>query len=121
MNLNDLHRRLLQDVLAIGNEFPFVITGGYAIQAHGLVDRFSRDIDVATDSSLSMDSLATRLAQGLTERGWQVRIIGVEPVSARFMVTDPELSEDCEVDILKEAFNRPPQDTPWDRFSPWTT
>ena len=113
MNLNDLHRRLLQDVLAIGNEFPFVITGGYAIQAHGLVDRFSRDIDVATDSSLSMDSLATRLAQGLTERGWQVRIIGVEPVSARFMVTDPELSEDCEVDILKEAFNRPPQDTPW--------
>jgi len=121
VNLNDLHRRLLQDVLAIGNEFPFVITGGYAIQAHGLVDRFSRDIDVATDSSLSMDSLATRLAQGLTERGWQVRIIGVEPVSARFMVTDPELSEDCEVDILKEAFNRPPQDTPWDRFSPWTT
>ena len=113
MNLSDLHRRLLQDVLAIGNEFPFVITGGYAIQAHGLVDRFSRDIDVATDSSLSMDSLAARLAAGLTERGWQVRVIGVAPVSARFMVTDPELSEDCEVDILKEAFNRPPQDTPW--------
>ena len=113
MNLNDLHRRLLQDVLAIGNEFPFVITGGYAIQAHGLVDRFSRDIDVATDSSLSMESLAAHLVTGLTERGWRVRVIGVVPVSARFMVTDPELGQDCEVDILKEAFNRPPQDTPW--------
>ena len=113
MNLNDLHRRLLRDVLAIGNEFPFVITGGYAIQAHGLVDRFSRDIDVATDSTLSMESLAARLVAGLTERGWRVRVIGVAPVSARFMVTDPELGEDCEVDILKEAFNRPPQDTPW--------
>jgi hypothetical protein len=31
VNLNDLHRRLLQDVLAIGNTFPFVITGGYAV------------------------------------------------------------------------------------------
>jgi hypothetical protein len=35
MNLNDLHRRLLQDVLEIGNAFPLVITGGYAVQAHG--------------------------------------------------------------------------------------
>lgn len=113
MNLNDLHRRLLQDVLAIGNTFPFVITGGYAVQAHGLVDRFSRDIDVATDSPLSMEYLASHLAAGLTARGWRVRIIGVAPVSARFMVTDPELDQDCEVDILKEAFNRPPQDTPW--------
>jgi hypothetical protein len=113
VNLNDLHRRLLQDVLAIGNAFPFVITGGYAVQAHGLVDRFSRDIDVATDSSLSMESLASHLAAGLTARGWRVRVIGVAPLSARFMVTDPELAEDCEVDILKEAFNRPPQDSPW--------
>lgn len=73
MNLNALHRRLLQDVLEIGNAFPFVITGGYAVQAHGLVDRLSRDIDVATNSSLPMASLADRLIAGLTERGWQVR------------------------------------------------
>jgi hypothetical protein len=38
MNLNGLHRRLLQDVLEIGNDLPFVITGGYAVQAHGIVD-----------------------------------------------------------------------------------
>lgn len=113
MNLTALHRRLLQDVLTIGNSFPFVITGGYAIQAHGIVDRFSRDIDVATNSPISMDHLAAQLVAGLIERGWQVRVIGVEPVSARFMVTDPELGEDCEVDILKESFHRPPQDTPW--------
>ena len=50
MNLNALHRRLMQDVLEVGNSLPLVITGGYAIQAHQLVDRLSRDIDVATDS-----------------------------------------------------------------------
>ena len=113
MNLNALHRRLLQDVLEIGNAFPFVITGGYAVQAHGLVDRLSRDIDVATDSSVPMDSLAGLLVAGLTERGWRVRVIGVDPVSARFMVTDPGTGEDCEVDILKEGFNRPPETTPY--------
>jgi hypothetical protein len=113
MNLNALHRRLLRDVLEIGNAFPFVITGGYAVQAHGLVDRLSRDIDVATNSSLPMASLADHLVAGLAERGWRVRVIGVDPVSARFMVTDPEAGEDCEVDILKEGFNRPPEATPY--------
>jgi hypothetical protein len=113
MNLNALHRRLLQDVLEIGNAFPFVITGGYAVQAHGLVDRLSRDIDVATNSSVPMSSLADQLIAGLKERGWQVRVIGIDPISARFMVTDPGTSEDCEVDILKEGFNRPPEATPY--------
>jgi hypothetical protein len=44
MNLNGLHRRLMQDVLEIGNGLPLVITGGYAVQAHQLVDRPSRDL-----------------------------------------------------------------------------
>jgi hypothetical protein len=113
MNLNALHRRLLQDVLEIGNAFPFVITGGYAVQAHGLVDRLSRDIDVATNSSVPMASVADHLVAGLTERGWRVRVIGVDPISARFMVSDPGTGEDCEVDILKEGFNRPPEATPY--------
>jgi hypothetical protein len=30
MNLNALHRRLMQDVLEIGNSLPLVIAGGYA-------------------------------------------------------------------------------------------
>ena len=33
MNLNALHRRLLQDVLEIGNTFPFVITAGWTPSA----------------------------------------------------------------------------------------
>jgi hypothetical protein len=63
MNLNALHRRVLQDVLQIGNPFPLVITG--------------------------LCGSGTR------------SVIGVDAISARFMVTDPGTSEDCEVDILK--------------------
>ena len=78
MNLNDLHRRLLRDVLEVGNDLPFVITGGYAVQAHGIVDRLSRDIDVATNSLIPMEILASRLIEGLTERGWHVRLVGTK-------------------------------------------
>ena len=74
MNLNALHRRLLRDVLEIGNTFPLVITGGYAVQAHRLVDRFSRDIDMATDSTATMEAIVASVVGGLTGRGWRVEV-----------------------------------------------
>jgi hypothetical protein len=113
MNLSVLHRRLMQDVLEIGNSLPLVITGGYAVQAHELVDRPSRDIDVATDSGIPMEDIAAAVVAGLTARGWDVRIIGVDPRSARMMATDPATSEQCELDILREVFSQPPAVTPY--------
>ena len=104
MNLNDLHRRLLQDVLEIGNALPLVITGGYAVQAHRIVDRFSRDIDMATDSTVAMETIVATVVEGLAERGWRVEVIGVDPHRARMMATDPGSGEQCELDILRESF-----------------
>jgi hypothetical protein len=113
MNLNVLQRRLLRDVLEVGNALPLVITGGCAVQAHGLVDRESHDIDVATQSLVPMDKLADLLVTGLTERGWEVRVLGISTLFANFMVTDPRLGEECQVDILRESFSRPPDSTPY--------
>lgn len=113
MNLNDLHRRLLQDVLEIGNTFPLVITGGYAVQAHRLVNRFSRDIDVATDSTMMMEAIVAAVVEGLTGRGWQVEVIGVDHHGARMMSTDPGSGAQCELDILRESFTGPPETTPY--------
>ena len=113
MNLNDLHRRLLQDVLEIGNALPLVITGGYAVQAHRLVDRFSRDIDMATDSASTMEAIVDVVVDGLTGRGWTVEVIGVDHHGARMMTTEPSSGEQCELDILRESFSRPPETTPY--------
>jgi hypothetical protein len=113
MNLNVLHRRLMQDVLEIGNNLPLVITGGYAIQAHQLVDRPSRDLDVATDSDIPMEDIAAAILAGLTARGWDIHIVGVDPRSARMTATDPATNEQCELDILKEVFNYPAAVTPY--------
>ncbi|MEI7034323.1 nucleotidyl transferase AbiEii/AbiGii toxin family protein [Streptomyces pratensis] len=108
MNLPDLHRRLLADVLAVGSSYPLALTGGYAVQAHGLVDRLSHDLDVATENPDRMEDIATSVRTGLEQRGWQVDTRETGPLSSRLVVTDPASREECEVDILKEALWRPP-------------
>ncbi|MEU8541245.1 nucleotidyl transferase AbiEii/AbiGii toxin family protein [Streptomyces sp. NPDC048717] len=111
MNLTDLHRRLLADVLAAGDAYPLVLTGGYAVQAHGLVNRLSQDLDVATESPEPMESIATTVCSDLEHRGWIVRALETDPLSARLIVTDPTSGEECEVDVLKETLWRPPVTT----------
>lgn len=107
MKMPDLHARLLADVLALGSPFPLVLTGGYAVQAHRLLERVSQDLDVATESATPMEEIAQAVRDGLTERGWQVADVEIAPLSARFQVADPLTGDVCEVDVLKEVFWRP--------------
>jgi predicted nucleotidyltransferase component of viral defense system len=111
VNLTDLHRRLLADVLDVGGVYPLALTGGYAVQAHGLVNRLSQDLDVATENPERMEDIATAVRTGLEERGWRVRALETDPLSARLIVTDPASREECEVDVLKETLWRPPVHT----------
>lgn len=38
-DMPELHTRLLADVIALGSPYPLVLTGGYAVRAHRLVNR----------------------------------------------------------------------------------
>ncbi|KUO11917.1 nucleotidyl transferase AbiEii/AbiGii toxin family protein [Streptomyces sp. DSM 15324] len=113
MKLTPLHERLLADILDLGSPYPLVLTGGYAVQAHGLVERFSRDLDVATENPAPMDEIVASLTAGLAARGWRTTHIQTDPLSGRFLVADPDTGEECEVDVLKEAFWAPPAQTPY--------
>lgn len=111
MNQTEPHCRLLTDVLAVGTPFPLALTGSCAAQAHGLVDRLSQDLGVATENPEGMDKIATAVRAGLEERGWHVRRLETTSLSARLIVTDSDSGEECAVDILKEALWRPPVQT----------
>ncbi|MEU3732276.1 nucleotidyl transferase AbiEii/AbiGii toxin family protein [Streptomyces sp. NPDC033538] len=113
MKLTPLHERLLADILDLGSPYPLVLTGGYAVQAHGLVERFSRDLDVATENPAPMQEIVASLTAGLSARGWRIAHVQTDPLSGRFLVTDPDTGEECEVDVLKEAFWAPPAQTPY--------
>ncbi|GHH91608.1 nucleotidyl transferase AbiEii/AbiGii toxin family protein [Streptomyces capillispiralis] len=113
MKLTPLHERLLADILDLGSPYPLVLTGGYAVQAHGLVERISRDLDVATENPAPMQEIVASLTAGLSARGWRTTHVQTDPLSGRFLVTDPDSGEECEVDVLKEAFWAPPAQTPY--------
>ncbi|MEV6741028.1 nucleotidyl transferase AbiEii/AbiGii toxin family protein [Streptomyces sp. NPDC051104] len=108
MKLAEPHRRLLADVLAVGAPYPLVLAGGDAVRAHGLVDRPSRDVDVATESAVPMEEIASAVRAGLDELGWTVRPLGTDPLAARLGVTEPSTGEECELQVLKEALWHPP-------------
>ncbi|MFI1970062.1 hypothetical protein BLA24_18565 [Streptomyces cinnamoneus] len=111
MKITGLQQRLLADVVAIGSPYPLVLTGGYAVQAHGLVDRFSEDLDLATESPAPMEGIAAALQRGLTERSWRVRAVETTPLSARMVVTEAPTGAECEVDVFKETMAHPPLQT----------
>ncbi|MEV4252348.1 nucleotidyl transferase AbiEii/AbiGii toxin family protein [Spirillospora sp. NPDC049652] len=111
MRLPDLHRRILADILDLGAQYPLVITGGYAVQAHDLVHRLSQDLDVATENPAPMKEIIETLSRGLTARGWRVRQVEVDPLSGRLLVSTASGDDQCEVDVLKEAFWQTPVTT----------
>jgi hypothetical protein len=75
----ELHRKLLADVLALGSPYPLVLTGGYAVRAHRLVNRPSQDLDVATENPAPMADIAAALCRGLGARGWKVQALETAP------------------------------------------
>jgi hypothetical protein len=109
----ELHMRLLADVIALGSPYPLVLTGGYAVRAHRLVNRPSQDLDVATENPAPMADIAATLRVGREARGWKVHALETAPLSARFTVTDPDTGQECEVDILKVIFWRPVAQSPY--------
>lgn len=49
------HQRLARVALEAAAEYGFCLAGGYAVQAHGFVDRVSKDVDLFTTMELGVD------------------------------------------------------------------
>jgi hypothetical protein len=47
--VDPLHERVARTALAAIKGYGFVLAGGYAVQAHGLLERMSEDVDLFTD------------------------------------------------------------------------
>lgn len=107
-NLSVVHRRLIADVAALGTPHLLVLAGGYALEAHGLVERPHANVDMATESPDGTDVVAGHLATALRAGGRTVALHAVTPLSAQLTVTDPDSGEPCELALHKEAFWQPP-------------
>jgi hypothetical protein len=83
-----------------------VLAGGYAVRAHGLVNRPSKDVDFATDSFRPLDEITDVLADAYRAHGFEVEKARGTPPMARLDVTDPSTGQTCAVDLMKMALQR---------------
>ncbi|MDI9832277.1 nucleotidyl transferase AbiEii/AbiGii toxin family protein [Streptomyces sp. KAU_LT] len=131
-------RHLTDDVLTVGARYALVLAGECAVRAHGLTPAPRREtppraqalelpgaedhrrrrgprrpgpLEVATQTAEPMERVAAVLCAGLAERGWEVRPVETDPLSARLLVTDPDTGEERTVDVVKETLWRPPVTT----------
>nr|WP_106432697.1 hypothetical protein [Streptomyces zinciresistens] len=119
------HRRHLpSDVLAVGARYPLVLAGACAVRAHGLLPGDPDDdpaaLEMATESAEPMDRIAAALLAGLDQRGWRVRRVEADPLSARLLVEDrdradalagtpaPAPAREITLDLTKETLWHPP-------------
>ena len=103
--MDPFHRRLARIAFDASEDLGSVLAGGYAISAHRLTSRPSRDLDFATVSALPLDIITGRLADVYRAAGYDVQVIETAPTMARFEVHDG--ARECEIDLLKAGI-RPP-------------
>ncbi|MCO5994024.1 nucleotidyl transferase AbiEii/AbiGii toxin family protein [Actinoallomurus rhizosphaericola] len=108
LSLPPFHRRLLEAGRDLCEDYGLCLAGGYAMMAHGLVERPSDDIDLATGHPLPVDDLADRVADEYRNEGFAVEGRPGGARFARLLVGDPRTGEICPVDLMKTTLRVSP-------------
>jgi Nucleotidyl transferase AbiEii toxin, Type IV TA system len=88
--MDPFHQRLAQVALEAAAQYGFCLAGGYAVQAHGFVDRVSKDVDLFTTMAAASDFSAAQaaVAAALRADGLDVTVEREGHWFARLAVTD---------------------------------
>jgi Nucleotidyl transferase AbiEii toxin, Type IV TA system len=108
--MNPLHQRLARVALARTSSYGFCLAGGYAVQAHGFVDRPSEDVDLFTTTAAQEqfpDALAA-VIDAYEADGLDVFVTISNPGFARLQVTDPTTDATTKVELGIDWRAHPP-------------
>ena len=108
------HKSLVDAALPVCARYGLAVAGGYAVKAHGLVERPSEDIDFATGTAAPMEEIVAALAAAYRVAGFEVQVLGAEGRKGHLLVSFP-LGGTYRVDVLKEPLNHP---VVWMDFGP---
>ncbi|SHN35263.1 nucleotidyl transferase AbiEii/AbiGii toxin family protein [Actinacidiphila paucisporea] len=90
--MDHLHARLTRLALAAAAGDGFVLAGGYAVQAHGILNRVSDDVDLFTDQGdpQRFDAAVNVVRDAYTADGLTVEVMRSGDSFARLLVTDED-------------------------------
>jgi hypothetical protein len=86
-----VHRRLAEIGLRVAARYGFALAGGYAVQAHGILERPSEDVDLFTawerrdEFAAAVDAVVGAYRHG----GYAVEVVQQFETFARLSVVDP--------------------------------
>jgi hypothetical protein len=89
--VDPLHERLARVALRASARYGFCLAGGYAVQAHGFVERMSKDVDLFTTMTAVADfrTAQAEVVTALRAEGFGVTVERESATFARLAVADP--------------------------------
>lgn len=100
------HKALVEAVLPVCSAYGLAVAGGYAVKAHGLIERPSEDIDFATGTAAPIGEVVAALAAAYRTADFTVQVLDADGRKGHLLVTFP-LSGTYRVNVLKEPLNHP--------------
>jgi hypothetical protein len=99
--VDPFHERLARVALEAAARYDFCLAGGYAVQAHGFVDRVSKDVDLFTTMAAVGDFPAARAAvvAALRADGLDVAVERDGATFTRLGVRDPDSGETSTLEL----------------------
>lgn len=108
MDIPPFHRRVLEAGLSAGARFGLILAGGYAMRAHGLTERHSQDLDLATNDHTPLPDIAAEVADAYRAEGFEAVVNRATPRMARIDISDPVTGQSVPLDLMKEALQQRP-------------
>jgi hypothetical protein len=108
--VDELQDRLVRLALGVLDEHGFVLAGGYALQAHGLVERISEDVDLFTDrwDSTEFSRAVNTVVDAYRQAGLDVTVVRQAETFARLQVVDPSSAREGSVDLAADRRDSEP-------------
>ena len=104
MPLDPLHARVLRLAAALPEAETVALAGGGAMLAHGIVERFTRDVDLFTDRDAGEAvAVAASLRAALATDGLSVEPARRPPHENRFVAVDPDSGERVQVEVFPDG------------------
>ena len=121
--MDSFHERLAHVGLAALAGYGFALAGGYAVQAHGLLERPSEDVDMFTTMAAEQAfSEAVRVAiAAYRAAGLDVELLVENDAFARLTVHDPFSGRNSKVELGIDWRQYPPTTHPlsWTSAPSW--
>ena len=103
--MDEFQDRLARVALATLIDHGFALAGGYALQAHGLIDRLSEDIDLFTDQwdKAAFSRAVDALVEAIRREGLDVIVARRAETFARLEATEPASGRAGAVDLAADV------------------